>query len=90
MELDKYDYVLLDVIHTQKKENRNELIRLHAIERLFWSRLEGDDSQQLSETQVGERITKLYLSGYIQTRNGYGLTKKGREELNVIISDSVS
>lgn len=88
MNLDKYDYVLLDVIQTQKKENRNELIKLGSIERMFWFRLEGDDSQHIAETQVGERIANLYLGGYIHTRNGYALTKRGKEELNVIMSDS--
>lgn len=81
MILDKYDYVILDIIHTYKKEHKSELIKLNGIERIFWTRIENDTSRDITETQLGERIANLYLDDYICNRNGYALTKKGRSEL---------
>ena len=33
------------------------------------------------KARIGERITNLYLDGLIQNKDGYALTKKGREQL---------
>ena len=84
MFLDKYDYVILDIIQTFKKNNKNELIKLSQLETAFWSRIEHDDSSSTHSAQLGERVANLYLDGYIMNKNnsGYRLTKKGKEELS--------
>ena len=84
MFLDKYDYVILDIIQTYKKNNKNELIKLSQLETAFWSRIEHDDASSTRSAQLGERVANLYLDGYIMNKNnsGYRLTKKGKEELS--------
>lgn len=84
MPLDKYDFVILDIIQSYKKNNRNELIKLTQLETAFWSRIEQDDAQTTRSAQIGERIAALYLDGYIMNKpnQGYRLTKRGKEELS--------
>lgn len=84
MQLDKYDYVILDIILTFKKTNKNQLIKLTQLEANFWTRIERDDSHNTRSAQLGERIANLYLEGYITNKagQGYTLTKRGKEELN--------
>jgi hypothetical protein len=84
MPLDKYDFVILDIIQSFKKNNRNELIKLSQLETAFWSRIEHDDAQTTRSAQLGERIAALYLDGYISNKPniGYRLTKRGKEELS--------
>lgn len=81
--LDKYDYVLLDIIYTYKKNNKNQLIKLSQLEANYWTRIEREDSKDNHTAQLGERIAHLYLNGYIINKNGMGytLTRKGKEEL---------
>ncbi len=81
--MDKYDYVILDIIHSFRKKNKSQFIRLQQLEANFWTRIERDDAQHTHSAQLGERIARLYLEGYLVNRSGYGytLTKKGREEL---------
>jgi predicted transcriptional regulator len=78
--MDKYDYLILDIIQ-EHKETNNELIRLTSIEQRFWKKIEDDVTLSVGQAKIGERITNLYLRGYIQNRGGYSLTKRGREEL---------
>ncbi len=78
--MDKYDYLILDIIHQHKKQN-SELIKLSNLERVFWKRIESDVALNVGQAKIGERITNLYLDGLIQNKSGYMLTKKGREEL---------
>jgi len=82
--MDRYDYVILDIIHSFKKNNRNQLIRLNQLEANFWTRIQRDESRHTQSAQLGDRIAALYLRGYIVNRSGsgYTLTKKGREELS--------
>jgi len=84
MYLDKYDYVILDIIQAYKRNNKNELIKLSQLETAFWSRIEHDDAQATRSAQLGERVANLYLEGYIMNKSniGYRLTKKGKEELS--------
>ena len=84
MQLDKYDYVILDIIQAYKRNNKNELIKLSQLETAFWSRIEHDDAHSTRSAQLGERIANLYLEGYIMNKSnsGYRLTKKGKEELS--------
>lgn len=84
MQLDKYDYVILDIILSYKKANKNQLIKLTQLEANFWTRIERDDSHNTRSAQLGERIANLYLEGYITNKagQGYVLTKRGKEELN--------
>jgi predicted transcriptional regulator len=83
MLLDKYDYVILDIIQAFKRNNKNQLIKLTQLETAFWSRIEHDDAHNTRSAQLGERVANLYLEGYIMNRNnmGYSLTRKGKEEL---------
>ena len=78
--MDKYDYMILDIIQTYKQEQQTH-IRLAVLERNFWKRIEADTDLSVGQARIGERITKLYLDGMLQNKNGYTLTKKGREQL---------
>ena len=78
--LDKYDHMILDIIHMHKVENQCH-IRLAVLERNFWKRIEEDTDLHVGKARIGERITNLYLDGLIQNKDGYALTKKGREQL---------
>ena len=80
--LDKYDHMILDIIHQHKIENQCH-IRLAVLERNFWKRIEEDTDLHVGKARIGERITRLYLDGLIQNKNGYMLTKKGREALSM-------
>jgi predicted transcriptional regulator len=84
MFLDKYDYVILDIIQAFKRNNKNQLIKLTQLETGFWSRIEHDDAHATRSAQLGERIANLYLEGYVVNKagRGYCLTRKGREELS--------
>lgn len=79
--MDKHDFMILDIVHQHKKEQQ-EHIRLAVLERNFWKRIEGDVTLSVGQARIGERITRLYLDGFIQNKKGYMLTKKGREQLN--------
>jgi hypothetical protein len=81
--IDKYDFVILDIIQSYKKNHQNQLIKLSQLEANFWTRIERDDARHTHSAQLGERIAKLYLEGYLANRagSGYTLTKKGKEEL---------
>jgi len=83
MPLDKYDYVIMDIIQAFKRHNKNQLIKLSQLEAGFWSRIEHDDAQSTRSAQLGERIATLYLEGYVMNKGGqgYNLTRKGKEEL---------
>jgi len=72
--------MILDIVSTYKKEQSNH-IRLAVLERNFWKRIESDEELSVGQARVGERITNLYLDGMLQNRNGYTLTRKGREQL---------
>ena len=80
MQMDKYDFMILDIIQNFKIENQNH-IRLSVLERNFWKRIEADTDRHVGQARIGERITNLYLDGLIQNKDGYTLTKKGREQL---------
>lgn len=83
--LDKYDHMILDIVANYKKEH-NDHIRLAVLERNFWKRIETDEELSVGQARVGERITNLYLDGMLQNRNGYTLTRKGKEQLkNAVI-----
>ncbi len=78
--MDKYDFMIIDIIQNFKLENQNH-IRLSVLERNFWKRIEADTDLHVGQARIGERITNLYLDGLIKNKDGYTLTKKGREQL---------
>ncbi|NQX91405.1 MAG: hypothetical protein HRT74_04590 [Flavobacteriales bacterium] len=78
--MDKYDYMILEIIQEYKK-NHQSLIRLGVLEENYWKRIQNDQALSVGKARIGERITKLYLDGQIQNKDGYMLTKKGREQL---------
>lgn len=79
--MDKYDYMILDVIQCYK-EQYGSLIRLNDIEKNFWKRIEADKSLNIGQARIGERVANLYVGDLIQNKNGYTLTRKGREVLS--------
>jgi len=79
-QLDKYDHMILDIVQSHKNEF-NANIRLAVLERNFWKRIEADTDLNVGQARIGERITNLYLDGLVQNRNGYTLTKSGRQQL---------
>lgn len=79
--MDKYDYLILDIIQ-EHKQVHHDSISLANLEHFFWKRIEHDDSLSIGDARVGERITNLFLKGMIQIKDGYSLTKKGREEIS--------
>jgi len=79
--MDKYDYLILDIILTHKRMN-SENIRLGTLEEVFWKKIENDQALNIGYAKIGERVARLYLDGYIQNKNGYLLTRRGKEELN--------
>jgi hypothetical protein len=79
--MDKYDYLILDIIREHKGTSA-EPIKLIHLEKEFWRIIEHDRSLTIGDARIGERITLLFLEGYIQLKDGYSLTKRGREELS--------
>ncbi|MEJ6796102.1 MAG: hypothetical protein QNK63_05275 [Flavobacteriales bacterium] len=77
---DKYDYLILDLIHMYKQNNQ-QYIKLGILERDFWLKIENDSDLNVGKARIGERIANLYVDGLIQNKDGYMLTKRGREEL---------
>jgi len=77
---DKYDYLILDIIHMYKQNNQ-QYIKLGILERDFWLKIENDSDLNVGQARIGERIANLYVDGLIQNKDGYMLTKRGREEL---------
>lgn len=79
--IDRYDFVILDIIQNFKKNNRNQLIKLSQLEANFWVKIERDLAHQNQSAHLGERISKLYLEGFILNKpsQGYTLTRKGKE-----------
>ncbi len=77
---DKYDYLILDLIHSYKQTNQ-QYIKLGILERDFWLKIENDSDLNVGQARIGERIANLYVDGLIQNKDGYMLTKRGREEL---------
>jgi len=79
--MDRYDYLILDIIQTYKRTNA-ENIRLGALEEVFWKKIENDRALNIGHAKIGERVARLYLDGYIHNKNGYILTRRGKEELS--------
>jgi hypothetical protein len=81
--IDHYDFVILDIIQNFKKNNKNQLIKLSQLEANFWVKVERELAHQNQSAQLGERISKLYLEGFIVNKPnlGYTITRKGKELL---------
>lgn len=77
--MDRYDHLILDIIKThQSKNGKKDFIRLRMLEEHFMKSIESDQKTAAQNGRIGERITRLYVSGYIENKNGYRLTRKGR------------
>lgn len=87
--MDKYDYLLLDVIQTHKQQFGNTM-KLSEIEDCFWKRIESDQSLNIGQARIGERVTNLYVNDLIQNKDGYSLTRRGREVLSFAPMESLS
>jgi hypothetical protein len=80
--MDKYDSLILEIIQQHKRKATDKSkIRLRSLETQFWKKVEAQSDLNLGNGRVGERITNLYLKGLIENKDGYGLTRKGRLEL---------
>ncbi|MFT7452650.1 MAG: hypothetical protein ACI9VN_003385 [Patescibacteria group bacterium] len=80
--MDRYDSLILEIIQEHKKQTTdNSKIRLRSLETKFWKEVESHSDLSLGQGRVGERITNLYLKGLIENKGGYGLTSKGRIQL---------
>jgi len=83
--MDRYDGLILEIIQQHKRQATDKSkIRLRNLETQFWKRVESQSDLSLGQGRVGERITNLYLKGLIENKDGYGLTRKGRVELETI------
>lgn len=83
--MDKYDCLILEIIHSHKLQNAGkERIRLRNLERAFWKEIEADTQLNLGQGRVGERITRLFMAGLIDIKEGYSLTGKGRKRLEPV------
>lgn len=87
--MDKYDYMILDVINAHKQQY-GTYIRLNDIEKNFWKRIEDDRSLNIGQARIGERVAKLYIDDLIQNKDGYMLTRKGREVLSFAPQEELS
>jgi len=86
--MDRYDSLILEIIQNYKQESpERKKIRLRKLEKLFWEAVESDSELSIGQGRVGERITKLYVNGLIENKNGYGLTRKGRVQLSVLVEE---
>ena len=75
--------MILDIIHMHKVENQCH-IRLACLGATSGSALK-KTRISMGKARIGERITNLYLDGLIQNKDGYALTKKGREQLRSLL-----
>jgi nucleoid-associated protein YejK len=80
--MDRYDLLILDIIRTHRQQcpDRSR-INLATLERTYWKAIESDKALSYGQGRIGERIARLYLAGYIENKNGYHVTRKGRAEL---------
>ena len=86
--MDRYDSLILEIIQKYKQESpERKRIRLRKLEKLFWEEVESDTDLSIGQGKVGERITKLYVNGLIENKDGYGLTRKGRLQLSVLVEE---
>lgn len=80
--MDRYDSLILEIIQEHKRQTTDKSkIRLRSLESKFWKEVESHSDLSLGQGRVGERITNLYLKGLIENKGGYGLTRKGRTQL---------
>jgi predicted transcriptional regulator len=86
--LDTYDLMILDIVRTHRRENQSN-IRLAVLERNFWKQIETHEQPLgVGQAKIGERITFLYLNGFVHNKNGYALTKKGKAAVQMSTSDA--
>lgn len=86
--MDRYDSLILEIIQKYKQESpERKKIRLRNLEKMFWEEVESDSDLSIGQGRVGERITKLYVNGLIENKGGYGLTRKGRVQLSVLVEE---
>jgi predicted transcriptional regulator len=82
--MDRYDSLILEIIHDHKTQSTDkEKIKLRHLERTFWKQIESDKDLNVGQGRIGERITKLYVNGLIENKEGYMLTRKGKVQLEV-------
>ncbi len=83
--MDRYDGLIMDIIKNNRDtDNERSRIKLQNLERCFWKAIENDKELSVGQGKIGERITKLYIGGFIDNKNGYYLTRKGKTQLDAI------
>src|SRR5690554_917719 len=84
-EMDRYDSLILEIIHNHRLESKGkDGMRLRQVEEQYYKEIQADGSLNMSQSKVGERITSLFMEGYIEIKNGYSLTGKGRRVLELV------
>ena len=78
--MDDFDLLLAETLRAQFNMQKKGL-SLQELEQAYWQRLEHSKSQPGHRLRLGERITRLYLKGYIENKQGYVLTRKGKRFL---------
>ena len=79
--MDEKDLKILEIIR------RNKAIDLRALREIVWRET---DEDQLSDMNIGERVTRLYLKEYIRKApnyEGYHITRKGKKVLEQVLID---
>ncbi len=79
--MDEKDLKILEIIR------RNKAIDLRALRDIVWRET---DEDQLSDMNIGERVTRLYLKEYIRKApnyEGYHITRKGKKVLEQVLID---
>jgi hypothetical protein len=83
--MDRYDALILKIIQSYpSQEGERGYIGLKDLESEFWKHIEADAQLNLVQGRIGERVTALYVSGLIENKDGYRLTRKGRSGLQLL------
>lgn len=87
--MDRYDRLILNIIYSNNQMlNHGSRTRLQQVEQAYWKKIEAEKDLSAGSGRIGERITNLYLRGLIENKDGYKLTRKGRQELQYLVGQS--
>ncbi len=80
--MDTYDRLLLRIIATHNQSDKMNRIKLRQLESKFWQEVAARASLRSNEGKLGERVARLYIQGFIENKEGYKLTRRGRNVLD--------
>lgn len=74
--------IILHVIDEhQSTYGRTKRLNLRAIKERYLQRIESEPKLKSNASRLGEIVSQLYLEGYIENRDGYRITRKGKKLL---------